>query len=610
MQRPLARFAAWAIASLLTASHLLAESSTFRGDLRRTGAFDPPAGGWLDSVKWTFATRGPLRASPAFGGGLVVFGSGDGNLYALDAATGKERWRTALKGAVHSTAAIDGGVVYVTSRDGGLSALDLSTGKLRWNFRMDPDLPFRWGWDWLLSSPAIWGGAVYVGSGDGRLYALDARTGRERWRFETQARIRSSPAVADGVMYFSSRDGRVYALNTATGRLAWRFESEGATIDSAAAGFDRTSITSTPAVSGDGVFFGTRDGHEYAIERRTGALRWKFGHPVTYIPGSPMVSWVEASPALAGDLVMVGSSDGRLFHAVRARTGEEVWRFPAPLNVLSSAAVAGDSVLFGCDDGHLFALDRATGKERWRFRAGAGVVSSPVVRGGVIYVGSDDGKLYALWTSDRAKPARPRRAVYWTDPGPWKWFKGDAAVRDYFAAEGYEVLDNDGLLRFLGQPRAAESVVVMASDRFPGAALSEPYDAPSVVRYLAQGGRMVWLGSPPAAIEIDPKTGKRAGFDHARTERLLGIEHEEITIDMLRNEPTDEGKRWGLPQWWIGGLTGVPAKGLTVLAVDETGRATAWVKSFGGPVGSGFVRVWGRQETPEDLSWVQRVAEH
>jgi len=82
-------------------------------------------------VKWKFATRGPVRGSPVVAGGLVLFGSGDGNLYAIEAATGRERWRVALGGAVASTPAVADGVVFATSRERRLTALDLSTGRER-----------------------------------------------------------------------------------------------------------------------------------------------------------------------------------------------------------------------------------------------------------------------------------------------------------------------------------------------------------------------------------------------------------------------------------------------------------------------------------------------
>jgi outer membrane protein assembly factor BamB len=582
----------------------------FRGNLQRTGVYDARPGRWLEGVKWTFATKGPLRASAVFARGLVLFGSGDGNLYAVETATGKERWRAALGGAVHATPAVEGGRVFVSSRNGGLFALDLGTGNRVWRFEMGPDLANPWGWDFWLSSPAVSNGIVYVGSGDGHLYAVDARSGKERWRFKTGNRVRSSPAIADGIVCIGSHDGRVYAVDAETGRPKWTFSIDGFSIDSVKEGFDRLSINSTPALSTDGLFIGSRDGHEYALDRRTGALRWKFGHKVTFVPGSPEVSWVEASPTLVGDLVLVGSSDGRTVHATRAATGQEVWQFPTASNVLSSAAVAGGIAFFGCEDSHLFALDAATGKELWRFRAGGPIQASPAVHDNLVVIGSDDGKLYALTTSDTARPARLRRAVFWTDPGPWKWFQGDVAVRDYFASEGYEVLDSSGLVRFLSETKPAESVVVMASDRFPDEVVAEPFEDCPLRRYLAAGGRMLWLGILPHFVALDAKTGKPAGTDQARSERLFEVRLAGALLDKIGSEVTPEGRKWGLPEFWIGGFSAPPGDVTIVLGRDEYGHASAWVKSFGGPPGSGFVRVWGRKEVPEDLSWLRAAAEH
>jgi hypothetical protein len=82
------------------------------------------------------------------------------------------------------------------------------------------------------------------------------------------------------------------------------------------------------------------------------------------------------------------------------------------------------------------------------------------------------------------------------------------------------------------------------------------------------------------------------------------------TGDRLPVRATPEGKRWGLPAWWIGGLS-VPAEAVsTVLGRDESGRASAWIQRYSAAPGSGFVRLWGRTEPIPDLSWVQAVAEH
>jgi hypothetical protein len=46
-----------------------------------------------------------------------------------------------------------------------------------------------------------------------------------------------------------------------------------------------------------------------------------------------------------------------------------------------------------------------------------------------------------------------------------------------------------------------------------------------------------------------------------------------------------------------------------VLALDENGHAAAWVKSYGGPPGSGFVRIEADGRDPARLALVAAVAE-
>ncbi len=476
---------------------------------------------------------------------------------------------------------------------------------------MGRDAPFVWGWDFWLSSPVISAGFVYVGGGDGKVYALDAASGRSLWQSSTGGRVRSSPAVLDGAVYVGSMDGRLYALDAATGQSRWIFDTEGHTIDSRKAGFDRTSIVSSPAVTTQQVFVGSRDAHLYAVDRRTGRQLWRFGHKMESMEGSPEVSWVIGSPAVLDGRVLVGSSDGRFFDAVDIQSGEEVWRFKTPRNVLSSAALAGGQAFFGCDDGHVFALDVRTGAERWRFRTGGAVMSSPAVAGGVVLVGSDDGVVYALRTGVEPPGGRPRRAVYWKDLGPRKWFQGDVAVRDYLREEGYEVLDESGLAQFLADTAGApRTVVVMATGVLPQAALAPSGDRSPLRGYLAAGGRMVWLGLPPDSIELDPKTGDPVGFDLSRSTRLLGVAHEGSNPEAMGVAATADGRRWGLPEWWLGGFPVASDDVTQVLGWNELGQASAWVKSYGGPPGSGFVRVWGQESPIPDLAWVRAVAEH
>ena len=67
-------------------------------------------------------------SSPAVVDGKVYFGSGDGNVYAVDAKSGVLQWKFATKDVVHASPAVVNGVVYIGSGDGRLYAIDVCNG--------------------------------------------------------------------------------------------------------------------------------------------------------------------------------------------------------------------------------------------------------------------------------------------------------------------------------------------------------------------------------------------------------------------------------------------------------------------------------------------------
>src|ERR1700722_2311859 len=222
------------------------------------------------SQKWKFKSDGRITSSPAVDAGTVYFGSYDGNFYAVDASTGAQKWKFALPGErrfaashLHGAAPIGetmpdpfdfylsspvvvSGVVYVGSGDTNIYALDAASGQLKWKFKTG---------DVVHASPAIAGGKLYVGSWDSYFYALDAVTGKEIWRFKTgedheihnQVGIQSSAAVADGTVYFGCRDSNFYAPAAAAGKERGRLNNR------------VLGDFVSPAVANGKVYFGTSD---------------------------------------------------------------------------------------------------------------------------------------------------------------------------------------------------------------------------------------------------------------------------------------------------------------------------------------------------------------
>jgi hypothetical protein len=79
--------------------------------------------------------------------------------------------------------------------------------------------------------------------------------------------------------------------------------------------------------------------------------------------------------------------------------------------------------------------------------------------------------------------------------------------------------------------------------------------------------------------------------------------------DAYISYPTETGKQLGLPQWWSSGYGVDPEKVTTVLGMDEHGRATAWIKSYGGPEGTGLIRLWGNDQLPGDMGFIRKIVE-
>jgi len=491
--------------------------------------------------------------------------------------------------------------------------VDAESGLPRWQFETGPLHAWAWGmegWDVYLSSPVVvdgepgaedgvgGGGVVVFGAGDGSIYALDLGTGQERWRFTTEGRIRSTPAVADGIVFAGSADGVVYALALSDGTEQWRHETEGVSFDSGQFGFDRRSIIASPAIVDGTVYVGSRDGFMYALDQATGTRKWRVSH---------QVSWAMSSPSIVGDALIAGTSDGAFLHRVDVTTGEEVWRFQAEGYTWSSPALAGSTAYIGDGAGYLWAVDAETGTERWSFRTGGGVYSSPWVADGTVYFGADDGAVYAV---GEGSPAR-YRAAYWPEgPDQPGVAAPSSATRARFEQAGYEVLDAAGLAAFF-QARVsdgARSVTVFAAEEVPSTVATEPSDTVLFRRYLDAGGKVVWLGPPPMSF-VRNEAGQISAVDQERPAGLLDVDYTESKWDFYGSMPTDLGRTWGLDGGWLSSHAVTADQDIEVLALDEIGMAGAWVKSFGGPAGTGFVGLGLHAANPRALEAALTVAE-
>ena len=110
----------------------LADVPFYRADDRRSAESEPGPGPVSEpQVAWDHELDSETTSFPILVGGLLIVGTRNGNLVALDARTGEERWRAVGSGAFAGAPGADGGLV-VAADATSIRAFDVATGVERW----------------------------------------------------------------------------------------------------------------------------------------------------------------------------------------------------------------------------------------------------------------------------------------------------------------------------------------------------------------------------------------------------------------------------------------------------------------------------------------------
>ena len=296
----------------------------FRGNPRLTGvsASAPPA---TLKLLWSYDAGEVIDSSAAIADGVVYVGGGDGDLIALDLASGALRWKYTTGNLIgESSPAVGAGVVYIGDLGGVVHAVNTRDGKPLWTFKTTSEIK---------SSPVIVNDVVLIGSYDGHLYAIEARTGRQRWKVLTKGQVHATPAVQNGLAFIAGCDAIFRAIRVTDGREMYQVESGSYT-------------AASPVVDGDRAYFGTFNYEMLALDLRRRTVLWRYSQPDAQFP-------YYSSAALSDGRVIVGGRD-KIVHAIDSATGKSAWTFATRARVDSSPVVAGGRVYVGSSDGRLY----------------------------------------------------------------------------------------------------------------------------------------------------------------------------------------------------------------------------------------------------------------
>jgi outer membrane protein assembly factor BamB len=226
---------------------------------------------------WQYETKGEISSSPNFFGSVVLIGSQDATLYALDQKTGELVWSHPIEEQIQCGATIAGDRCFLAGCDAKLHIVDLNSGK-----EVDTvEIGSPTG-----TTAAVLGDAAYFGTEQGTFFSIDYKAAKALWQFvdpKGATSIRSSAAVTSDRVIFGARNRKVSALNPKDGTELWSTTL-------------KAKIDGSPIIAGDRVYVGSTDGRLYTLDLADGKILWKKEFGGSFMGGPAIVGG--ASPRL------------------------------------------------------------------------------------------------------------------------------------------------------------------------------------------------------------------------------------------------------------------------------------------------------------------------
>jgi outer membrane protein assembly factor BamB len=198
------------------------------------------------------------------------------------------------------------------------------------------------------------------------------------------------PVMAEGKLFLLKNNGAVYAIDKKTGQVRWKRKMGVLAAASPAYGNGRIFVTLLSRGN-------NLPGAIFALRASDGKVLWRRLLP----------SRSESSPVFDNNRVYLGSENGTVY-ALLAADGSVRWTFKAHGAVKGGLALANGKLFFGDYSGRVYAIRQADGGQVWDTGTNGGAFgfasgqfySTPAVAYGRVYIGNTDGRMYSFASSN------------------------------------------------------------------------------------------------------------------------------------------------------------------------------------------------------------------
>ena len=201
------------------------------------------------------------------------------------------------------------------------------------------------------------------------------------WRFKAGASIDGFPAIIGDRVCFGTRNGEVVCLRQETGEVVWTFRTP-----------ENMDITGGIGIWSDVVYFGSFDGKIYVLSTETGKpVHAPYAASTEFLP-------IKSAPSAASEKGLVAvNCDRKLLVAYNVSTGKAGWALSFPSTRILGQPIAYQGSLYvTTQGGEVLEIDHESGEVKQKMLAGAELASRGRAARDRYYIGTVQGKLLAF----------------------------------------------------------------------------------------------------------------------------------------------------------------------------------------------------------------------